>query len=124
MKKKISLFAVLAWTLVTTSAGAETSDPGAFSMKIMDAFAITGRGTVMTGRIDTGSIQTGDTVCVPLASGETVASEVSGIELFRKMLDNAEAGQNVGILVTGINRKAIKKGAILHANCELDATDE
>jgi elongation factor Tu len=93
-------------------------------MKIMDAFKITGRGTVMTGRVDTGSIAPGDAVCVPLTSGETVAREVDGIERFRKMLERAEAGQFVGILVTGVDSKDVKKGESLHADCEIEIVDE
>jgi len=60
MNKKYTLFAVLAWTLATVSVGAQAGDTDAFSMKIMDAFRITGRGTVMTGRVDAGSLVTGD----------------------------------------------------------------
>lgn len=100
--------------------------PDAFTMQIMDAFVISGRGTVMTGRVATGAIATGDTVCVPMATGETLTRKVEGIEQFRKIVDSAEAGQIVGILVTGVNNKEVAKGAELNSDCELaeDAQEE
>jgi translation elongation factor EF-Tu-like GTPase len=95
--------------------------PGAanedFSMRIMDVFAITGRGTIMTGKIATGVLNSGDTVCIPLVSGDMTARPVKGIEQFRKILEHAEAGQMVGVLVEGIDRKDIAKGENLHADC-------
>jgi len=97
------------------SAHADTHDE--FSMKIMDAFAITGRGTVLTGQVASGSLAVGDTVCVPLQDGEIAARSVAGIEMFRKLLDRAEKGQMVGILVQ-VDNKLVEKGALLHSDCE------
>ena len=94
------------------------ADSDAFTMPIMDAFAISGRGTVMTGRVETGAIESGDTVCVPTTSGETLSRKVEGIEQFRKIMDRAEAGQMVGVLVTSVNPKEVEKGAELHSDCE------
>lgn len=90
----------------------------AFSMQITDAFAITGRGTVMTGRVATGSLESGDTVCIPMKSGEILPRRVDGIERFRKMLERAEAGQMVGVAVSGeVDSKQVKKGADLTTGC-------
>jgi len=97
------------------SAQADADDE--FSMKIMDAFAITGRGTVLTGQVASGSLEVGDTVCVPLQDGQTAAHTVDGIEMFRKLLERAEKGQMVGILVQ-VDNKLVEKGALLHNNCE------
>lgn len=88
-----------------------------FSMKIMDAFAITGRGTVLTGQVASGSLAVGDTVCVPLQDGGIAARTVDGIEMFRKLLERAEKGQMVGILVQ-VDNKQVAKGDLLHSDCE------
>jgi len=87
-----------------------------FSMKIMDVFTITDRGTVLTGQVASGSLAVGDQVCIPLADGETAARSVDGIEMFRKLLDRAEKGQMVGILVQ-VDKKQVAKGALLHSDC-------
>jgi len=123
IKKKI-LFAVLAWTLATASSGAQPSDPDAFTMTIVDVFSITGRGIVMTGRVEAGSLVVGDVVCIPLTSGEAVAREVTGIEMFRKLLERTEVGQNVGILVAEVDRKEVKKGERLHTDCEIEIIED
>jgi elongation factor Tu len=90
-----------------------------FSMQVMDAFTVSGQGTVVTGQISTGAVSLGDTVCVPLKNGETVARPVKGIEMFRKLLERAEAGQTVGLLVD-VDSKQVEKGTTLHADCVLD----
>ena len=104
--------------VVASIAAPAHADSDAFTMPIMDAFAISGRGTVMTGRVESGSIESGDTVCVPTTSGETLSRRVEGIEQFRKIMDRAEAGQIVGILVTAVNSKEVEKGAELNSDCE------
>jgi elongation factor Tu len=124
MNSRKRLFALLAWILAAAAAEAQPGDLAAFSMKIMDAFEIMGRGTVLTGRVDAGSLAPGDAVCVPLVSGQTVARQVEGIEGFSKMLERAEVRQNVGILVTGVNSKDVKKGGNLLSGCEIEIVDE
>ena len=108
---------MLALLLFNLSFSAQAGADDGFSMKIMDAFAITGRGTVLTGQVATGSLEVGDTVCVPLQDGETAAQTVDGIEMFRKLLERAEKGQMVGILVQ-VDNKLVEKGALLHSDCE------
>ena len=116
-KRILTAIALSAASMVGFSSSAH-ADADAFTMQIMDAFAISGRGTVMTGRVESGAIESGDTVCVPMASGETLSRKVEGIEQFRKIMDRAEAGQMVGILVTAVNAKDVEKGAELNADCE------
>lgn len=94
-----------------------TGGSGDFSMPIMDVFAITGKGVVMTGKVASGSIGVGEPVCVPLNSGEVVERTVIGIEQFRKVLDRIGEGENAGILVEDIDRAEIKKGANLDTDC-------
>ncbi len=113
----LAAVALSAASIVGFSSSAH-ADADAFTMQIMDAFAISGRGTVMTGRVETGAIESGDTVCVPTTSGETLSRKVEGIEQFRKIMDRAEAGQMVGILVTAVNSKEVEKGAELNSDCE------
>jgi elongation factor Tu len=108
---------MLALLLIPLSISANAGADDGFSMKIMDAFAITGRGTVLTGQVASGSLAVGDTVCVPLQDDEIAARTVDGIEMFRKLLDRAEKGQIVGILVQ-VDNKLVTKGALLHSNCE------
>jgi translation elongation factor EF-Tu-like GTPase len=92
-------------------------------MNIMDVFTITDRGTVLTGQVKSGSISTGDTVCIPLKDGDVAARTVNGIERFRKILDHAEKGQMVGLLVE-VDKKQVKKGELLHDDCELTEQSE
>lgn len=108
---------VLILLLFNLPFGAQAGVNDDFSMKIMDAFAITGRGTVLTGQVASGSLEVGDTVCVPMQNGETAAQTVDGIEMFRKLLERAEKGQMVGILVQ-VDNKLVEKGAMLHSDCE------
>ena len=83
-----------------------------FLMPVEDVFSITGRGTVATGRIETGVIHVGDEVEI-LGLGEDKKSVVTGVEMFRKLLDQGEAGDNVGLLLRGIDKNEIKRGMIL-----------
>jgi translation elongation factor EF-Tu-like GTPase len=108
---------MLTLLLMPLSLSANAGADDGFSMKIMDAFSITGRGTVLTGQVASGSLAVGDTVCVPLQDDEIAARTVDGIEMFRKLLDRAEKGQIVGILVQ-VDNKLVTKGALLHSNCE------
>ena len=83
-----------------------------FLMPVEDVFSITGRGTVATGRIEAGVIHVGDEVEI-LGLGEDKKSVVTGVEMFRKLLDQGEAGDNVGLLLRGIDKAEIKRGMIL-----------
>ena len=83
-----------------------------FLMPIEDVFSITGRGTVATGRIETGRVKVGDEVEL-LGLGEDKKSVVTGVEMFRKILDEGEAGDNVGLLLRGIDKNEIKRGMVL-----------
>jgi elongation factor Tu len=84
-----------------------------FLMPVEDVFTITGRGTVATGRIETGVINTGDPVDILGMSDEKLSSTVTGVEMFRKILDRGEAGDNVGLLLRGIEKSDIKRGMVI-----------
>jgi translation elongation factor EF-Tu-like GTPase len=84
-----------------------------FRMTVQDVFSITGRGTVVTGRIEAGTIATGSTVRLTRHDGATRDVEVSGIEVFRKKLDAASAGDNVGLLLRGIDKTDVAAGDVL-----------
>jgi len=84
-----------------------------FLMPIEDVFTITGRGTVATGRIETGVANTGDTVDIIGFGDEKLTSTVTGVEMFRKILDRGEAGDNVGILLRGIEKSDIRRGMVI-----------
>ncbi len=84
-----------------------------FLMPVEDVFTITGRGTVATGRIETGVINTGDPVDILGMGAEKLTSTVTGVEMFRKILDRGEAGDNVGILLRGIEKSDIKRGMVI-----------
>ncbi len=84
-----------------------------FLMPIEDVFSITGRGTVATGRIETGIIKTGDEVQIIGLGAEKLKSVVTGVEMFRKILDQGEAGDNVGLLLRGIDKDQIKRGMVI-----------
>ena len=86
-----------------------------FLMPIEDVFSITGRGTVATGRIETGVINTGDAVDIVGLGDEKLTSTVTGVEMFRKILDRGEAGDNTGILLRGIAKEDIRRGMVLAA---------
>jgi len=84
-----------------------------FLMPIEDVFSITGRGTVATGRIETGIANTGDVVDIIGMGAEKLASTITGVEMFRKILDRGEAGDNVGILLRGIEKTQISRGMVI-----------
>jgi len=84
-----------------------------FLMPIEDVFSITGRGTVATGRIETGIINSGEAVDIIGMGAEKLASTVTGIEMFRQILDRGEAGDNAGILLRGIDKNQIKRGMVI-----------
>jgi len=83
-----------------------------FLMPIEDVFTITGRGTVVTGRVERGQLRVGDTVEI-VGIKDTQTSVVTGVEMFRKLLDYAEAGDNIGVLLRGINRDDVQRGQVL-----------
>ena len=83
-----------------------------FLMPVEDVFSITGRGTVATGRIETGVIHTGDEVQIIGLGAENLKSVVTGVEMFRKILDEGQAGDNVGLLLRGIDKNEIKRGMV------------
>ncbi|HPQ09171.1 MAG TPA: elongation factor Tu [Bacteroidia bacterium] len=84
-----------------------------FLMPVEDVFTITGRGTVATGRIETGVIHTGDEVEIIGFNADKLKTTVTGVEMFRKILDYGEAGDNVGLLLRGIEKKDIRRGMVI-----------
>jgi len=84
-----------------------------FLMPVEDIFSITGRGTVLTGRIETGVIHVGDPVEIIGLEDEVLNSVCTGVEMFRKLLDEGEAGDNVGLLMRGIDKKQVKRGMVV-----------
>jgi elongation factor Tu len=84
-----------------------------FLMPVEDVFSITGRGTVATGRIERGIIKTGDPVQILGMGAENLTSTITGVEMFRKILDRGEAGDNVGLLLRGIEKEQIKRGMVI-----------
>jgi len=85
----------------------------AFLMSVEDVFSITGRGTVATGAIETGIIRTGDPVDIVGLSEEKMSSTVTGVEMFRKIIDEGRAGENCGLLLRGIEKEQIKRGMVI-----------
>ena len=84
-----------------------------FLMPVEDVFSITGRGTVATGRIERGIIKTGDAVQILGMGAENLTSTITGVEMFRKILDRGEAGDNVGLLLRGIEKEQICRGMVI-----------
>ncbi len=84
-----------------------------FLMPIEDVFTITGRGTVVTGRVERGQVKVGDNVSIVGLMDEPKSTVVTGVEMFRKLLDFAEAGDNIGTLLRGIDRKEVERGQVL-----------
>jgi elongation factor Tu len=89
----------------------ETDKP--FLMAVEDVFTITGRGTVATGRVERGVVKVGDEVEIVGIHPETKKTVVTGVEMFRKLLDQAEAGDNIGVLLRGVARDEIERGQVL-----------
>jgi len=83
-----------------------------FLMPVEDVFSITGRGTVATGRVERGTVKVGDEVEI-VGLRDTAKTVVTGVEMFRKLLDQAEAGDNIGALLRGIDKEAIERGQVL-----------
>ena len=86
----------------------------AFLMPIEDVFSISGRGTVVTGRVERGIVKVGDEVAI-VGIKETTKTTVTGVEMFRKLLDSGEAGDNVGCLLRGVDREEVERGQVLSA---------
>ncbi|MGN1301164.1 MAG: EF-Tu/IF-2/RF-3 family GTPase, partial [Clostridia bacterium] len=84
-----------------------------FLMPIEDVFTITGRGTVVTGRVERGTVKLQDEVEIVGLAPEKKKSVVTGVEMFRKLLDQAEAGDNIGVLLRGIEKKDVERGQVL-----------
>lgn len=84
-----------------------------FMMPVEDVFSITGRGTVATGRVERGQVKVGDVVEIIGLSEEPKSTTVTGVEMFRKLLDYAEAGDNIGALLRGVSREEIQRGQVL-----------
>ncbi|GGH85400.1 elongation factor Tu [Pullulanibacillus pueri] len=84
-----------------------------FMMPVEDVFSITGRGTVATGRVERGQVKVGDEVEILGLSAENKKTTVTGVEMFRKLLDYAEAGDNIGALLRGVDREEIERGQVL-----------
>jgi elongation factor Tu len=84
-----------------------------FLMPVEDVFSITGRGTVATGRIERGVVNTGDAVEILGMGAENLKSTITGVEMFRKILDRGEAGDNVGLLLRGIEKEQIRRGMVI-----------
>ncbi|MBA2873116.1 elongation factor Tu [Anoxybacillus calidus] len=89
----------------------ETDKP--FMMPVEDVFSITGRGTVATGRVERGILKVGDAVEIIGLADEPKATTVTGVEMFRKLLDQAEAGDNIGALLRGVSRDEVQRGQVL-----------
>ena len=85
-----------------------------FLMPIEDVFSITGRGTVVTGRIERGQIRTGEEMEILGLSAERKKTVVTGVEMFRKILDYGEAGDNVGLLLRGVDKNEVSRGQVIN----------
>ena len=86
-----------------------------FLMPVEDVFTITGRGTVATGRVERGQVKVGDTVEIVGLQEKPRSVVVTGVEMFKKLLDVAEAGDNIGVLLRGVQREEIERGQVLAA---------
>ena len=90
----------------------ERAIDGAFLMPVEDVFSISGRGTVVTGRIERGIVKVGDEVAI-VGIRDTQKTTVTGVEMFRKLLDQGQAGDNVGVLLRGTKRDDVERGQVL-----------
>jgi translation elongation factor EF-Tu-like GTPase len=108
--------ALLVEANVASPPAAPTAGPaGPFRMTVEDVFVIAGRGTVATGRIEAGSVTVGQQVRVARAGAALGTTTVTGVEMFRKQLDTASAGDNVGLLVGGEVGESVKPGDVLES---------
>lgn len=106
--------------LISALPGTAEVSESDFRMTVLDAFAITGRGVVVTGRVVEGAAEAGDWVCVPMLEGEAVGRQIAGLEMFRKVLERVEAGDNAGLLFETLDHKQIARNAELVAGCSGD----
>ena len=86
---------------------------GSFGLTIEDVFSITGRGTVVTGRVQTGTVTVGEQVLISRAGQPLAQVEVTGVEMFRKIVRTATAGDNVGLLLRGVKRDQVARGDVV-----------
>jgi translation elongation factor EF-Tu-like GTPase len=86
---------------------------GSFGLTVEDVFSITGRGTVVTGRVQTGTVTVGEQVLISRAGQPLVQVEVTGVEMFRKIVRTASAGDNVGLLLRGVERDQVARGDVV-----------
>ena len=93
---------------------ARGASSGSFRLVVEDVFFITGRGTVVTGKVEAGSVSVGDAVSIQSGTS-TLAASIGGIEVFRKSLTTAHVGENVGLILEGIARDDVQRGAVLTA---------
>ena len=84
-----------------------------FLMPVEDVFTITGRGTVVTGRVEQGTVKVGDEVEIVGIRPTTTTTVVTGVEMFRKLLDQGQAGDNIGVLLRGTKQEEIERGQVL-----------
>jgi elongation factor Tu len=84
-----------------------------FMMSVEDVFSIKGRGTVVTGRVDRGQVKTGEGVDIVGLREKSVSTVVTGVEMFHKLLDEGQAGDNVGLLLRGIDRDDVERGMVI-----------
>ena len=91
----------------------DTVPPGGFQLMVEDVFSITGRGTVVTGRVIAGTVAVGDQVLLTRAGTTVMQTTVNGIEMFRKTVDVARAGENVGLLLRDLDRDQVVRGDVL-----------
>lgn len=109
-------------SLDTETDRSEIIESAAFEMEITDVFEMPAHGTVINGCISTGCIYAGETIDISGATGPVYHAKVKGVEMFRKLLDKGEEGDNVGLLITGVNKRDIKPGMIashtLHINTQ------
>ena len=99
------------------AAAAADAESGEFRMTVSDVFTIVGRGVVVTGTIAQGKVAVGDSVCLTSAAGATRAVTVNGIELFRKVVDSAGAGEQVGLSIAGVEQADVTRGDQMRGPC-------
>lgn len=110
--------AIAASLLLPAALARSESLDAPFRMTVLDVFKITGRGVVLTGQVGSGAASVGDWVCVPMQGGAAVGRQITGLEMFRKVLERVEAGENVGVMVGDLDHRQIERNADLVAGCE------
>ncbi|MEU4197916.1 EF-Tu/IF-2/RF-3 family GTPase [Kribbella sp. NPDC026611] len=91
----------------------DTLAVGSFGLTVEDVFSITGRGTVVTGRVLSGAVTVGEQVLISRAGQPLLQVDVTGVEMFRKVVKTAKAGDNVGLLLRGVSRDQVLKGDVI-----------